>query len=74
MAPLAAKWGRLWQALSGQARLGLEACGLPTNSCSTCWVQQLPLAGEAQTLWFWLSGETCALQESQTGPMPRAPL
>lgn len=52
----------------------LEACGLPTNSCSKCWVQQLPLVGEAQTLWSWLSGETCPLQESQTGPMLREPL
>lgn len=34
MAPLAAKWGRLWRALLGQARIGREARGLPTSPCS----------------------------------------
>lgn len=46
----------------------LEACGLPTNFCSTCWAQPLPLVGKAQTLWSCLLGETYALQESEIGP------
>lgn len=31
MAPLAAKWGRLWRALLGQARTGHEAPDVPTS-------------------------------------------
>lgn len=34
MAPLAAKWGRLWRALLGQARIGRKARGLPTSPSS----------------------------------------
>lgn len=36
MAPLAAKWGRLWRALLGQARIGHEAQSLPTSLSSAC--------------------------------------
>lgn len=47
MAPLAAKWGRLWRALLGQARIGHEARGLPTSPCSPTGP---PSAGESPAL------------------------